>query len=395
MRLSTIVAKDMLRRKRKVLPAALGVAVGIMTVIATLTVAHAGGERLNGQLEKYGPNLSVLPSTGSLDMSLGGLSLGSVTVGDNYIPETVLPRIQEIADGAIRAEMNITEPGLIATVAPRLYVPAVANGVAVTAAGIAPIEERAIRSWWRVSDGRYLESDDELLAGAFAAATLGIGPGELLTLGSHEFTVAGVLEQSGSNDDYLLFAPLGTVQGVFEKEGLVSTVDVRALCTGCPVEMIADSLSGNIPGIRAVAVRQIAQAEMAMQERIGRLMMSLAAVTLIVGLFGVANAMSAMVAERTKDIGIMRAVGASRRQIVGLFLREAVVLGFLGGVGGYLAGLVLASVLGPLMFDGMTVAPVALYLPLALGLAVAISTLAALRPALVASNMRVADALRT
>ena len=395
MRLSTIVAKDMLRRKRKVLPAALGVAVGIMTVIATLTVAHAGGDRLNGQLEKYGPNLSVLPSTGSLDMSLGGLNLGSVTVGDNYIPETVLPRIQEIADGAIRAELNITEPGLIATVAPRLYVPAVADGVAVTTAGIAPIEERAIRSWWRVSDGRYLESDDELLAGAFAAATLGIGPGERLTLDGHEFTVVGVLEESGSNDDYLLFAPLGTVQGVFDKEGVVSTVDVRALCTACPVEMIADSLSGKIPGIHAVAVRQIAQAEMAMQERIGRLMMALAAVTLIVGLFGVANAMSAMGADRTRDIGIMRAVGASRRQIVALFLHESVVLGFLGGVGGYLAGLVLASVLGPLMFDGMTVAPVALYLPLALGLAVAISTLAALRPALVASNMRVADALRT
>jgi putative ABC transport system permease protein len=107
------------------------------------------------------------------------------------------------------------------------------------------------------------------------------------------------------------------------------------------------------------------------------------------------NAMSAMVMERRKDIGIMRAVGASRRQIVSMFLYEAAALGVLGGIAGYLAGLLLAVVVGPLVLGGASVTPVVAYVPLAIGLAGAISMVAALHPALGAARMKVADAVRT
>jgi len=394
-RLSTIVTRDMLRRKRRVFHAAIGVAIGIMTVVTTLTVAHAGEQHLHMELERYGPNLSVVPATGMLDLELGGLSMGSVTVGDNYIDEAVLPQIQEMADTAIREELGITETDPIAIVAPRLYVPSTVGGRNVTVAGVLPPKERTIRSWWQVEDGRYLEGSDEVLVGAVAAASLDLASGAQIDVFGHGYTVAGVLKESGSNDDYLLFVPLSTLQETSGKTGIVSTVDVRALCTACPVEMIADSLSSNVPGIHAVAVRQVAEAEMGVQERTRGLMLALAIVTLLVGLFGVANAMANMVMERRRDIGIMRAVGASRRQVVTMFLYESVVLGLLGGVVGYAAGLVLAVVLGPLALDGMPVAPAFQYVPLSLALAVAISMIATLHPALTAAGMRVADAVRT
>jgi len=394
-RLLTVVTRDMLRRKRRVLHAAIGVAIGIMTVVTTLTVAHAGEQHLTMELERYGPNLSVVPATGRLDLELGGLSMGSVIVGDNYIDEAVLPQIQNISDTAIREKMGISEPGPIAIVAPRLYVPAIVGERNVTVAGILPAEEKTIRSWWRVEDGRYLNGDDEVIVGAVAAVSLGLTSGAQVDVFGHGYTVVGVLEESGSNDDFLLFVPLAALQLTSGKTGTVSTVDVRALCTGCPVEMIADSLSNNIPGIHAVAVRQVAEAEMGVQERTRGLMLALAVVTLLVGLFGVANAMANMVMERRRDIGIMRAVGASRRQVVRMFLYEAVMLGLLGGVAGYVAGLVLAMVLGPLVLGGMPVAPAFQYVPLSLALAVAISMIATLHPALTAAGMRVADALRT
>jgi len=91
----------------------------------------------------------------------------------------------------------------------------------------------------------------------------------------------------------------------------------------------------------------------------------------------------------------MRAVGASRRQIVSMFLYEAAALGVLGGIAGYLAGMVLALVVGPLVLGGVAVTPVFSFVPLAVGLAGAISMLAALHPALDAARMRVADAVRT
>ncbi|TFH35351.1 MAG: ABC transporter permease [Dehalococcoidia bacterium] len=395
MKLSTIVVKDMVRRKRRVLHSVLGVSIGIMTVIAMLTVANAGEEVLRGEMERYGPNLTVVPATARLDVELGGLTMGSVTVGETVIDEAVLPEIQRVADELIRMDMGISDPGPIAIVAPRLYLPATVDGRNVTVVGVAPNQERAIRVWWGFSEGEYLNGPDDVVVGSVAARSLELSAGQTVSVSGHDFTVAGVLADSGSNDDFLLFVPLATLQAAAGKEGVVSTVDVRALCTGCPVEKIAGALSNNIAGIHASAVRQVAEAELGMWNSMRSIVLLLASVTLLVGLFGVMNAMSAMVMERRKDIGIMRAVGASRRQIVSMFLYEAAGLGVLGGVAGYLAGLLLAVAVGPLVLAGATVTPVLAYVPLAIGLAGAISMVAALHPALGAAGMRVADAVRT
>ncbi len=394
MRLSGLMLRDVFHRRRKVAHAALGVAIGVMTVITTLTVAYAAEHRLHAELERYGPNLTVSPSTENLAMSMGSLSLGSVTVGENHMPQETIGTIQELADEAIRRDMGVTGPGPIATVAPRLYVASTVNDVAVTLVGVVPEKELQIRSWWKIAEGTYLATPDGVLAGALSAAVLDLAPGDSIAIAGHDFAVEGVLQESGAEDDYALFVPLDTMQAVSGKTGVVSTVDVRALCNGCPVEMIAASLNSEIPGVRAVAIRQVAEAEMGVQSKLRGLMLGLAGITLLVALFGVANVMSGMVTERKKDIGIMRAIGASRQQIVRIVMYEAIVLGILGGATGYAAGLLVARLVGPLVLDGVHVAPVFMHLPVALALAVIVSTMAALQPALAAARMRVADAVR-
>ncbi len=394
MRLTTIVVKDMVRRKRRVVHSVFGVSIGIMTVIAMLTVGSAGEQSLRMELERYGPNLTIVPATARLDVELGGLTMGSVTVGETMLDHAVLPLIQYVADEAIREDKGIAMAGPIAIVAPRLYLPATVGERNVTVVGVSPSEEQAIRVWWDFSEGEFLDGNDELVAGAVAAKALGLAAGDTVTVSDHEYSVAGVLGESGSNDDFLLFVPLATLQASSGMGPVVSTVDVRAHCTGCPVENIAVALTEHIPGIHAVAVRQVAEAELGMWHSIRAVVLMLASVTLLVGLFGVMNSMSAMVVERRKDIAIMRAVGASRRQILSMFLQEAVTLGLLGGLGGYVAGVVLAMVVGPLILRGVVVTPVFLYVPLAIVLAATISMLAALHPALGAARMRVAEAVR-
>ena len=102
MKLYQVVIKDVMRRKRRVLYATLGVVIGTATVVGILTVAVAGQARIYNQLEKYGPNLAVVPAINNLDMKLGNMSLGTLSVGENYISEEKLPKIREIADGEIR-----------------------------------------------------------------------------------------------------------------------------------------------------------------------------------------------------------------------------------------------------------------------------------------------------
>ena len=395
MKLYQVVIKDVVRRKRRVLYATVGVVIGITTVVGILTVALAGQARIYNQLEKYGPNLAVVPAISNLDMKVGDVLLGTVSVGENYISEDKLPEIRKIADGEIRKALKIEDEGDIATIAPKLYINTKVDGMSVMVVGVEPEEESKIKTWWKISEGGFLEGKDQALLGAMAAEILHLKVGDSIPLNGANTTVVGILEETGSNDDYQVFVPVETLQRAFGKEGLVSSVDIRALCNACPVEVIANGINQNIPGVRAVAVKQIAAAEMGMMEKISKFLLALAGITLAVGLFGVVNTMMTSVHERIKDIGIMRAVGASRSQIVKVFIYEAIIIGVIGGTIGYLVGTLLAYAVGPLIFEGTTVAYVPQYLPSALFLAIVVAITATVYPAFRATRIKVADSFRS
>lgn len=395
MKLYQVVLKDVFRRKRRVLYATLGVVIGTATVVGILTVARAGQARIYNQLEKYGPNLAVIPAINNLDMKLGDVKLGMLAVGDNYVAEDKLAQIRQIADGEIRKAMKIEDQGNIATIAPNLYIDTKIKDTSVMVVGIDPQEEIKIKTWWKVQEGKYLEQKDEALVGAIAAQILKLKIGDVIPLDGTTVTVAGILEETGSNDDYQVFVPIETLQKASGREGLVSSVDIRALCNACPVEIIADGINKEIPGVRAVAVKQIAATEMGMMEKFSKFMLTLAGITLAVGLFGVVNTMMTSVNERIKDIGIMRAVGASRSQVVKAFIYEAIIIGIIGGILGYLAGTLLAYIAGPLVFEGTTVTFVPQYFGLALVLAIAVAVVATVYPAYRATQIKVADSFRS
>jgi len=395
MKLYQMVAKDILRRKRRVLYAALGVVIGTMTVVGILTITLAGETRIYSQLEKYGPNLMIIPAISNLDVQLGDLSLGTLTVGENYIPEETLPQIRQIADGEIREALGIEDEGNIATLAPKLYMNTEVGGVSVMVVGVDPQEERKIKTWWKIQEGEYLERTDQALVGATTAELLRLNIGDKIALNGVDVTITGILEETGSNEDYQVFVPLETLQKAFNKEGLVSSIDIRALCNACPVEIIADSINQSIPGVRAVAVKQVAAAEMGMMERMNKFMLALAGITLSVGCFGVVNTMMTSVHERIRDIGIMRAVGASRNQIIKVFIYEAIIIGIVGGIFGYMAGTLLAYAVGPLIFEGTAITYVPQYFALSLGLAVLIAVAATVYPAFRATKIKVADSFRS
>ncbi len=137
MKLYQVVLKDILRRKRRVLYAILGVVIGTMTVVGILTTAMAGQAKITAQLEKYGANLSLLPAVQSVGTGLGSLNLGTINVGDNYIAEDRIPQIREITDTLIKGvRTDIKTEGNVATIAPTLFIAANVNGNTAVVAGI-------------------------------------------------------------------------------------------------------------------------------------------------------------------------------------------------------------------------------------------------------------------
>jgi len=396
MKLYQIVLKDIIRRKRRVLYAALGVLIGTMTVVGVLTIAFAGENRIYGQLEKYGANLTIIPAINNIDTKIGNLSLGKLSVGENLIPQSVVSRVQEIADGEIRAALKAVDDGggNIATVAPRLYMNETVRGIPIIIAGIDPQPEIAVKNWWVVKEGKYLAVENEALVGGTTAELLKLKPGDEFTLGETKVMVSGILEETGSSEDYQVMVSLATLQKAFNKEGLISTIDVRALCNACPVDIIARAINQSIPGVKAVAVKQIANTEMGLVHKVNRLMLSLAGITLVIGIFGVINTMMTSVHERTRDIGIMRAVGASRRQIITVFMYEALVIGVIGGILGYLGGTLLAYAIGPVIFEDVAVSYLPEFIPVSLGLAIAVAAIATVYPAIRATRIKIAEAFR-
>ncbi len=395
MKLSQLVFKDILRRKKRVLYAAMGIVIAAMTVVGILTIAAAGQEKIYAQLEKYGANLNVLPAISSVDAALGNLNMGSLAVGDNYIPEKILPEIRQIADGMIREALDIKDEGNITIIAPKLYINTNVKSTSLMAVGIEPQEERSIKTWWEISKGRWIEQGDEVLIGAQVAQLLKLDIGDKIPLNNTDVTVVGILEETGSGDDYQIFVPLQTLQTAFGKEDLISSIDIRALCNGCPVEDIVAGINGHVPGVRALAVKQVAKTEMGMVDKMSKFMLALAGITLLIGAFGVVNTMMTSVHERIKDIGIMRAVGASRNQIIKVFIYEAILIGIVGGILGYVLGTVIAYAVGPLVFEGATVRYEPQYLLLSLVLSIFVAISSAAYPAFRATTIKVSDSFRS
>lgn len=392
MKLYQVVLKDILRRKRRVLYAVLGVVIGTMTVVGILTISVAGQTKITDQLEKYGANLSLLPAVKSIDTGLGNLNLGTINIGDNYISEDKIPQIRQITDTLIRSVLtDIPSDTNIATIAPTLFIVGNVKGSSVILAGVDPEEEFKIKTWWQVSQGEYIGRADQALLGAQTASLLNLKIGDTFSLNNSEFTVTGILADTGASDDYQVFVTLPALQKAFDKEGLISSIDIRALCNGCPVETIATAINQDVSGVRAVAVKQIADSEMGMLQKINKFMLAIAGITLIIGGFGVFNTLMTSINERKKDIGIMRAVGASRNQIVKALVYESTVVGVIGGILGYVAGTALAFIIGPIIFEGTAISFVPIYLPVAIALALSIAVLATLYPAIRATKVKVAD----
>lgn len=121
------------------------------------------------------------------------------------------------------------------------------------------------------------------------------------------------------------------------------------------------------------------------------LLAAVAAISLLVGGIGVTNVMLVTVTERTREIGIRKAVGATRRAILAQFLAEAAILTLAGGV----LGVVVAIVGAQFPIDGTTPVLVWSSIPLALGVSVAIGVFFGVYPAARAARMRPIQALRT
>jgi putative ABC transport system permease protein len=191
-----------------------------------------------------------------------------------------------------------------------------------------------LKPHWQI-EGSIPEGEDEIVLGSEVAGHQGLKPGDSVSYPNikRSFRVAGILKRTGSQDDAFIYMPVNTAQAIFNKPSGATAIGVR-VSDPSAITRVTDRLSEKILGIQIVTMNQVMSSITSLASSARVLSLSVAVIAIIVSAVGVMNAMLMAVFERTQEIGMMRAIGASRGDIFRIILKEGMLLSSAGGIAG-------------------------------------------------------------
>lgn len=382
MNIRMLAWKNLLRRKSKAVFTGLGIFLGIGTFVAISAITAGMEGAVQEKLDRFGANILVTPRTEELALGFGDISLGGTQVAHAKL---------SLADRD--AILSIPEKERLRMVVPYLLAALDASGKDLVWIGLPPGEIGTAKPWWKI-DGAPLTGEGEVLLGSEAAALLDKGPGGAVESGGKKFRVAGVLRPTGEKEDGMVIAALSDVQALAKNPGGVSFFEVAALCKDCPVDMIVEQIGEKLPGAKISAIRQVVESRKTAVEQFRRLGFSVSAVVLVIGGLMVLVTVMGSVQERTREIGVLRAVGYRRRSILSLMFWETGWVALFSSLSGALTGSAAALLAGPLFgADRGAFAPGTVALGVALGLLMGL--LGAVPPARKAAALPPTEAIRS
>jgi putative ABC transport system permease protein len=363
---------------------ALGIAIGIASMVAVLGISESSKADLLAVLDRLGTNLlTVAP--------------GQTFTGDDAeLPESAAAMIGRIASVERAASVKTLEQ----TVRRTDFIDEVeTGGIAVAAADPGLMRVLGVR----LRTGRFLDEATAryptVVLGTTAARRLGIDrPGLNVWLGERWFTVIGILGRVTLDPNLDSAALIGypVAKRLFGVDRSASTIYVRAVTDSVQEVRALLAATANPEHPEEVQVSrpsEVLSARAAAKSAFTSLFLGLGAVALLVGGVGIANVMVISVLERRSEIGLRRALGATRRHISVQFLSESLLLAGAGGVGGALLGALVT--LGYAANRGWTPAVPPEALAGGAAAALLIGAVAGLYPALRAARLSPTDALRT
>src|SRR4030066_1319745 len=231
MRLKDISINNLRRRKGKVFFLILGLTIGITTVVTLISVTRMMNEDISKKVEEFGANILIIPRSDDLALSYGGMNIGGVSIDAQTLKDSDVPKIRQIE---VRENISTVSPKLIGVVE--------IEGKKVPLMGIRFEEELKLKKWWKIH-GVEPKSRDEVLLGNEVAVRLFKSTGDTLAINGKSVRVSGILDETGSQDDFLIFGDLAFVQETMKKPGGLSLIEVSAFCNTCPIEEIVSPIS--------------------------------------------------------------------------------------------------------------------------------------------------------
>lgn len=379
---AVMVRRALTRRRGGRALLALTTGIGAIIATALLSVMFDVADNVQEELQSYGANIVVQPRRAALVSDIYDTS-DLPTESASFLNESDIVNIKTIFWA-----FNIT--GL----APSLNTEVTVGGSTAPVVGTwfsrmlhLPTEEHTtvglidLKPWWTFDGGWIADEDTDMaIVGRQLAAANGWVVGDSIRLEGEASTttvrIAGIIT-SGDDAEHQIILPLAVAQELAGREGQVDRVDVRALTTPendlarraardprsltvtewetwyCTAyaSAIAYQIEEVIPDASAKAVRQVTETQGVILVKTQAIMLLVCLLSLVAAALAIANLVTASVMERSAEIGLLKAVGATDGAVVRLIMSELVLVGLGGGVLGYGLGLAAAQAVGWAVFS--------------------------------------------
>ena len=348
----SIAIRNLRHRKMRTALTVSGIVVGVAMILVLLSLAAGTSTQTSGLLRNVvGSEITVVNST-TPSFSGGGFVFNGTFPGrgssgggggfvttfgaGNTINETLVNSIENMS-GVFVASPQLSTSGYV-------------DGGNVFLYGIDPSTYLQATSGLTITQGSDLSSNGQILLNSVTATNLGVTVGSQVTVGANstggaKYTVVGIYS-SGSTFGPLArsgYIELSDAQNISGREGLVTEIYVKATDPSL-VNQIASGID-SISGVTANVASTIASSATTLSNTMTTFFIVIGLVALLAGAFGVINTMMMSIGERTREIGTLRAIGATKGQVMKMFLSEAFLIGLIGAIVGVLIGIVVSFAL--------------------------------------------------
>jgi putative ABC transport system permease protein len=330
------ILRNVFRRKLRVFLTIFGITIGVLALVVMGSMAEKINLLVSGGTRYYSDKVIVSAEGSSLMFSTGPLSLGK-------IPE--IKAVPGVAEVSASIGMLLTTQTSASFGMPPMIQGSDMRGENLDSFKIT------------YSQGRALTPADQgsVVVGADLVKKLSAKVGGFVNVRGEQFKVVGIFGKTLTAPDSSVWMTLPDAQRLFAQdlpEMVRSQLNLQDLATafvvyptkGTDPEALAKTINQSVSGVKATGPSAFQQEIGSMTGVLNAILYGVALISLIVGGLSVINTMTMSVSERTREIGVRKAIGASDGQIVRQFLAEAAVIGFMGGASGLILGWVAATI---------------------------------------------------
>ncbi len=341
----SLAVRNLKRRRLRTALTASGIVVGISMMFILLSLVSGMETQARSMVRALGgADITVSNSTSFRDRMGGGGFFGALPS-----PSTLDASIAETISGI---------PGVYA-VSPQFSFSGSINSRRVTVYGIEPPLFEVVTGGLNIVEGRFLSENSygEIVMGKALMEILNLTLGQTVSLSASQeeeeriFAVVGVFETGMIFQEYVGYISLADAQNITGEYGLVTQILVKCEDPSM-VSDVASLISSTVPGVRVTTPTAAIQQASQMLNTLTMFFATIGLVALFAGSFGVTNTMIMSVTERTREIGVLKAIGAKNHDIMKIFLVESLLIGLIGGGVGVAVGSILAYAF-PMLTSGL------------------------------------------